>query len=46
MLTEKMLKEADECRREADRALDQADKDYWLRMAAAFTALAKSVDKK
>jgi hypothetical protein len=46
MLTEKMLKEADECRREAERASDQADKDYWLRMAAAFAALAKSVEKR
>ena len=45
MDAKKLLKEAEDCRREAERASDPADKEFWLRIAAGWIELAKDAGK-
>ena len=46
MDVKKLRKEAEECRREAERASDPADKEFWLRIAAGWIELAQDSEKK
>ena len=41
----KLRKEAEDCRREAERASDHADKEFWLRIAAGWIELAQDADR-
>ena len=41
--SEKFLKEAEECRRQAAKALNDHYKEEWLRMADAWIKLAQSI---
>ena len=45
MVAKKLRKEAEDCRREAERASDPADKEFWLRIAAGWIELAKDAGK-
>jgi hypothetical protein len=45
MDAKKLRKEAEDCRREAERASDPADKEFWLRIAAGWIELAKDAGK-
>jgi len=41
--SDQCLKEAAECRREAERAVSPLDKEAWLRLAAEWSKLAASM---
>ncbi|WP_156898640.1 hypothetical protein [Bradyrhizobium erythrophlei] len=45
MDVKKLRKEAEDCRLEAERASDPADKEFWLRIAAGWIELAQAADR-
>ena len=45
MDAKKLRKEAEDCRREVERASDPADKEFWLRIAAGWIELAEDAGK-
>jgi hypothetical protein len=40
----KLFKEAEDSRREAERANDRADKEFWIRIAEGWLELAKKAE--
>lgn len=45
MDVKKLRKEAEDCHREAERASDPADKEFWLRIAAGWIELARDAER-
>jgi hypothetical protein len=43
---ERYRKTADECRRQAEKAISPLDKEQWLQLADEWLKLASSLDKK
>ena len=43
---DRFRKEAEECRKQAERSVSQLDKDYWLRLAADWINLAENAEQR